>query len=208
MRSNNKLVVVLLAMILLVGALLWWNQDGVQKAGVDILVPATSTPTTASAVTENDTRTYEPLAFPDNNLNTSDWQTYRNEEFGFEVRYPRGWQVSVLNKGDLDGLVDEDNSGIEFIQNRASVGVRIFFSPTPFPVMANRVIEWARKGNTPYKYVRVGEAKGISLAKHPDSLLGPSDYSFGDDNGTVTFTGIEGQEEILEQMLLSLKFTR
>jgi len=31
---------------------------------------------------------YEVLTFPNNTLDTSDWKTYRNEEFGFEVRYP------------------------------------------------------------------------------------------------------------------------
>ncbi len=29
-------------------------------------------------------------------IDTSDWQTYRNEEFGFEVRYPQGLFVDVV----------------------------------------------------------------------------------------------------------------
>ncbi|MBI5817325.1 MAG: hypothetical protein HZB09_02770 [Candidatus Yonathbacteria bacterium] len=32
---------------------------------------------------------YKQLSFPDNTLDTRDWQTYRSEEFGFEVRYPK-----------------------------------------------------------------------------------------------------------------------
>lgn len=30
-----------------------------------------------------------------NNVDTSDWKTYRNEEFGFEVRYPSIWEMDI-----------------------------------------------------------------------------------------------------------------
>lgn len=48
--------------------------------------------------TNDDFNKYEPLTFPDNTLDTSDWQTYQNEEFGFEFKYPKDWKT-VYVKG-------------------------------------------------------------------------------------------------------------
>ena len=30
-------------------------------------------------------------------IDTSDWQTYRNEEYGFEVKYPKGWKYDLTD---------------------------------------------------------------------------------------------------------------
>jgi len=32
-------------------------------------------------------------------LDTSDWKTYRNEEFGFEFEYPKDWKTQDIQKG-------------------------------------------------------------------------------------------------------------
>lgn len=36
---------------------------------------------------------------------TSDWKTYRNEEYGFEFKYPANWEVSMTYHTNADGSV-------------------------------------------------------------------------------------------------------
>ena len=33
-------------------------------------------------------------------VDTSDWQTYRNQRFGFEVKYPKAWRTYTRGEGD------------------------------------------------------------------------------------------------------------
>jgi len=40
-------------------------------------------------------------------IDMSDWQTYRNEEYGFEVRYPEGWEMKEEN--NKLSFIDPDN---------------------------------------------------------------------------------------------------
>jgi len=55
---------------------------------------------------------YAPLSFPNNTIDTSDWETYRNEEFGFEVKYPKEFLVKSTSANQLDS---SENLGASFM---------------------------------------------------------------------------------------------
>lgn len=39
-------------------------------------------------------------------IDTSDWKTYKNEEYGFEIQYPKDWKVREMKEGKK---VDEED---------------------------------------------------------------------------------------------------
>lgn len=51
-------------------------------------------------------------------IDTSDWKTYRNEELGFEVKYPEGWYVIEGSKIQLSPFPRDPNNDVGvFIYN-------------------------------------------------------------------------------------------
>jgi hypothetical protein len=59
-----------------------------------------------------------PTAQDATNNIPNDWQTYRNEEFGFEFRYPEDWELFTNVHGSTaDLLISIDSIGVSHVDN-------------------------------------------------------------------------------------------
>ena len=90
-------IIIVLASI--VGAFTLWQYSEIQKketnlTEVKILDKTTifEKESTSTQLGEN-TSTIESISTEE--IDTSDWKTYRNKEFGFEIKSPKEWQVNV-----------------------------------------------------------------------------------------------------------------
>src|SRR3989338_1795235 len=80
---NRKIIITIISLIILVligGGVVWY---------LKVYKSAPNQPVTKNGGNATATSTEE--------IDTSDWLTYRDEQYGFEVKYPREWDIQNGN---------------------------------------------------------------------------------------------------------------
>jgi|SRR3989338_4563687 len=169
-------------------------------------------------ITDDETGEYEELTFPDNTLDTSDWQTYRNEEFGFEVRYPRGWDVlentkQQMLKRDPSVTFEPSYQGQIILDPHSDPYSFVYFNI--YFESVDRVvekIEWRLfkdPGPLPRRTGRINNAKSIYYIR-PDTqeiLLSPL-FLGNEEIAYQIDTSLSGFPGVFEHIILSFKLIK
>ena len=165
--------------------------------------------------------TYEELAFPDNTLDTSDWETYKPSSFdnniAFEIRYPRNWKIQSHGEkqaGPNATMVLYDKR----IGHGADNGIYMVVEIIPIEQYVSESTK-----SSEYRKIKAGTVYGYALSdeaqKNFSASSALSDVIFGNTKGNRTYTfRIIGPDlknpsdpdyylDVLEQILLSFKLT-
>jgi len=89
---NKKIIVILVVVFIIVSSLggFWYYYFQYQKGtNVDQV----------NVELDGNIQNIRELKIKD--IDTSNWKTYRNKEFGFEVKYPEGWQINTDEIGEI-----------------------------------------------------------------------------------------------------------
>jgi len=99
MNLNKKSIGIIILLIAVIGGGFWYfskEQRTASKEQAGIVKQQEVVKQDKEGLNNQTEDKTEELKIED--IDTSNWKTYRNEEFEFEVKYPEGWEVNVYQK--------------------------------------------------------------------------------------------------------------
>ena len=152
----------IIVVIAVIGLIFAYLAYGKSRSNTVIPEPvATSTPVSEVATSiPLSVSEIAPFDFEGVVVDTSDWQTYRNEEYGYEFKYPRGWEEIdyygyLTNKYDIERVKKSyTKQKIVGFRNEDWISVGIVYRGQGFGY-EDLVSEWKQTGGfTNYKLTK------------------------------------------------------
>jgi len=181
-NSKIAIIIILVLAILIVGGVWWWTQKSTPEAPKTIGTPPVD--------------------------ETAGWQTYKNEKYGFEIKYPNDASYSVQDIGD--DLLYYSNGHIqikhvvidsEYPSNRIHIEIttdKNILDNVRLDSIRDRIPLTEKSINNEIftKFQRLGEGDGYGYLIQHDSKYFLLESVWG------------SQNEIFEKMMQTFKFTK
>lgn len=118
MNKTIKIILSVLAILLIFGAVFWSVKNRNEKKEKEAAIENASQNNQGATQNQSDNQVQQEQSRNEEEIDTSDWKTYKNTRYGYKLKYPKDWVINIsvaeritLNSPNNEKLRSEISNG-------------------------------------------------------------------------------------------------